>query len=147
MQSRQFATRSGKTGEWPTPWTQSLVITLPRRGNLQQCQNYRTLSLISHPSKVMLKIILKSRRRSYWRGGEDHRWRTGRLRSRQEHHRADLQPTSPLWEISLAPARPLPRLHRLQEGLLSGLACSLKLVREQPATVVAVDWSWPNEWN
>ena len=46
------------TGEWPTPWTQSLVITLPKNGNLQLCQNYRTISLISHPSKVMLKIIL-----------------------------------------------------------------------------------------
>ena len=29
-----------RTGEWPTPWTQSLVITLPKKGNLQQCQNY-----------------------------------------------------------------------------------------------------------
>ena len=47
-----------QTGEWPTPWTQSLVITLPKKGNLQQCQNYRTISLISHPSKVTLKIIL-----------------------------------------------------------------------------------------
>ena len=47
-----------KTGEWPTTWTQSPVITLPKKGNLQLCQNYRTLSLISHPSKVMLKIIL-----------------------------------------------------------------------------------------
>ena len=47
-----------RTGEWPTPWTQSLVITLPKNGNLQLCQNYRTISLISHPSKVMLKIIL-----------------------------------------------------------------------------------------
>ena len=46
------------TGEWPTAWTQSLVITLPKKGNLQLCQNYRTISLISHPSKVMLKIIL-----------------------------------------------------------------------------------------
>ena len=46
------------TGEWPTPWTQSLVITLPKKGNLQQCQNSKTISLISHPSKVMLKIIL-----------------------------------------------------------------------------------------
>ena len=47
-------------GEWPTRWTQSLVITLPKKGNLRQCQNYRTISLglISHPSKVMLKIIL-----------------------------------------------------------------------------------------
>ena len=47
-----------QTGEWPTPWTQSLIITLPKKGNLQQCQNYRTISLISHPSKVMLKILL-----------------------------------------------------------------------------------------
>ena len=47
-----------QTGEWPTPWTQSLVITLPKKGNLQQCQNYRTISLISYPSKVMLKIML-----------------------------------------------------------------------------------------
>ena len=43
-------------GEWPTQWTQSLVITHPKKGNLQLCQNYRTI--ISHPSKVMLKIIL-----------------------------------------------------------------------------------------
>ena len=47
-----------QTGEWKTPWTQSLVITLPKKGNLQQCQNFRTISLISHPSKVMLQIIL-----------------------------------------------------------------------------------------
>ena len=33
-------------------------MTLPKKGNLQQCQNYRTISLISHPSKVMLKTIL-----------------------------------------------------------------------------------------
>ena len=47
-----------QTGEWPTPWTQSLVITLPKKGNLLQCQNYRTINLISHASKVMLKILL-----------------------------------------------------------------------------------------
>ena len=47
-----------QTGEWPTPWTQSLIITLPKKDNLQLCQNYRTISLISHPSKVMLKILL-----------------------------------------------------------------------------------------
>ena len=29
-----------QTGEWPTQWTQSLVITLSKKGNLQQCQNY-----------------------------------------------------------------------------------------------------------
>ena len=47
-----------QTGEWPTPWTQSLVITLPKKGNMQECQNYWMISLISHPSKVLLKIIL-----------------------------------------------------------------------------------------
>ena len=48
-----------QTGKWPTPWTQSLVITLPKKGNLQQCQNYRRISLISQSSKVKL--------RSYWK--------------------------------------------------------------------------------
>ena len=47
-----------KTGEWPITWTQSLVITLPKKSNLQLCQNYRTISLIIHSSKVMLKINL-----------------------------------------------------------------------------------------
>ena len=47
-----------QTGEWPTPWTQSLIITIPKIGNLQQCNNYRTISLICHPSNVMLKILL-----------------------------------------------------------------------------------------
>ena len=47
-----------QTGEWPTPWTQSLTISLPKKGNLHLCQNYRTISLIGHPSKVMLRILL-----------------------------------------------------------------------------------------
>ena len=46
------------TAVWPTPWTQSLIITLPKKGNLQLCQSYHTISLISHPSKVMLRSIL-----------------------------------------------------------------------------------------
>ena len=46
-----------QTGKWPTPWTQSLIITLPKKGNLQQCQNYRKISLISHPSKLILNRL------------------------------------------------------------------------------------------
>ena len=46
-----------ETGIWPEIWTKSLIITLPKKGNLQHCSNYRTISLISHASKVMLKII------------------------------------------------------------------------------------------
>ena len=40
------------------PMDPVLSHQLPKEGNLQQCQNYRTISLISHPSKVMLKVIL-----------------------------------------------------------------------------------------
>ena len=48
----------GDTKEWLKQWTQSLVIPLPQKGNLKQCQNYHTTSLISHPSKVILRVIL-----------------------------------------------------------------------------------------
>ena len=54
----EICNRIWRTREWPTPWTQSLIITLPKKGNLQLCQNYRNIGLISHSSKVMLKVIL-----------------------------------------------------------------------------------------
>ena len=54
----EICNRIWRTEEWPIPWTQSLIITLPKKGNLQLCQNYRTISLISHSRKVMLKVIL-----------------------------------------------------------------------------------------
>ena len=43
---------------WPEEWTKSLIITISKKGNLRCCKNYRTISLISHPSKIMLRIIL-----------------------------------------------------------------------------------------
>ena len=54
----EICNRTWRTGEWPTLWTQSVIITLPKKGNLQLCQNYRTTILISHSSSVMLKVIL-----------------------------------------------------------------------------------------
>ena len=47
-----------ETKEWLKEWTQSFVIPLPKKGNLKQCQNNRTISLISHPSKIVLRVIL-----------------------------------------------------------------------------------------
>ena len=47
-----------ETGKWPSTLKKSIVITIPKKGNLQLCNNYRTISLISHGSKVMLKITL-----------------------------------------------------------------------------------------
>ena len=54
----EICNRIRRKRELPTPWTQSLIITLPKNGNLQLCQNYRTTSLINHSSNVMLKVIL-----------------------------------------------------------------------------------------
>ena len=47
-----------ETGEWPTPLTKSMIITIPKKGYLQICNNCRTIILISHPSKLMLKVLL-----------------------------------------------------------------------------------------
>ena len=66
---------------------QSLVITLPKKGNLQLCQNYRTIGFISHLSKAMLKIILKTPATSR----RDHCRRASRFQSRKEHHRTNIQ--------------------------------------------------------
>ena len=44
-------------GEWPKDWCRAVFIPLPKKGNLKECSNYRTISLIVHASKVLLKII------------------------------------------------------------------------------------------
>ena len=43
----------------PLEWTKSIVVTLPKKGDLKNCSNYRTLSLINHLCKILLMIILK----------------------------------------------------------------------------------------
>ena len=46
-----------KTQPWPWDWKSSVFIPIPRNGNAKECSNYRTIALISHASKVMLKIL------------------------------------------------------------------------------------------
>jgi len=48
-----------ETGEWPDDWADSTFITLSKTGDLKQCTNYRTIALVSHASKILLKIILE----------------------------------------------------------------------------------------
>ena len=48
-----------ETCSWPTSWKRSVYIPLPKKGDLKLCSNYRTIALISHASKIMLKIIQK----------------------------------------------------------------------------------------
>ena len=45
-----------KTQQWPQDWIRSVFIPIPKKGNAKECSNYRTIALISHASKVMLKI-------------------------------------------------------------------------------------------
>ena len=46
-----------KTQQWPQDWERSAFILIPKKGNDKECSNYRTIALISHASKVMLKIL------------------------------------------------------------------------------------------
>ena len=46
-----------KTQQWPQDWKRSVFIPIPKKGNAKNCSNYRTIALISHASKVMLKIL------------------------------------------------------------------------------------------
>ena len=48
-----------KTQQWPQNWKRSFFIPVPKKGSAKKCSNYRTTALISHSSKVMLKILLK----------------------------------------------------------------------------------------
>ena len=46
-----------KTQQWPQGWKRSVLIPIPKKGNAKECLNYHTIALISHTSKVMLKIL------------------------------------------------------------------------------------------
>ena len=47
----------GKTQQWPQDWKRSVFIPISKKGNPKECSNYRIIALISHASKVMLKIL------------------------------------------------------------------------------------------
>ena len=46
-----------KTQQWPQDWKRSVFIPIPKKGNPKVCSNYCTIALVSHTSKVMLKIL------------------------------------------------------------------------------------------
>ena len=46
-----------KTQQWPQDWKRSVFIPIPKKGNAKACSNYHTIALISHASKVILKIL------------------------------------------------------------------------------------------
>ena len=46
-----------KTQQWLQDWKRSIFIPIPKKGNAKECSNYRTIALISHASKVRIKIL------------------------------------------------------------------------------------------
>ena len=46
-----------ETHQWPQDWKRSVYIPIPKKGNTKNCSNHLTIALISHGSKVMLKIL------------------------------------------------------------------------------------------
>ena len=46
-----------KIQQWPQDWKRSFFIPIPKKGSAKECSNYHTIALISHASKVMLKIL------------------------------------------------------------------------------------------
>ena len=46
-----------KTLQWPEDWKRSVFIPIPKKGNAKECSNYSTVVLISHTTKIMLKIL------------------------------------------------------------------------------------------
>ena len=46
-----------KTQQWPQDWKRAVFIPIPKKGNAKECSNYHTIALISHASKIMLKIL------------------------------------------------------------------------------------------
>ena len=46
-----------KTQQWPQNWKRSVFTPILKKGNAKECSNYRTIALISHATKVMLKIL------------------------------------------------------------------------------------------
>ena len=46
-----------KTQQWPQDWKRSVFLPIPKKGNAKECSSYHTIALISHASKVMLKIL------------------------------------------------------------------------------------------
>ena len=46
-----------KTQQWPQDWKRSVFILISKKGNAKECSNYSTIALISHASKIMLKIL------------------------------------------------------------------------------------------
>jgi len=52
-----------ESGVWQEEWTNSVFVPLPKKWDLLQCRNYRTIALVTHTSKILLRVILERMQR------------------------------------------------------------------------------------
>ena len=57
VQTHLWALDGAETRQWPQDRERSVFTPIPKKGNAKECSNYHTIALISHASKVMLKIL------------------------------------------------------------------------------------------
>ena len=57
---------NSESGDWPKDWCRAVFVPLPKKGNLKECSNHRTISLIAHASKILLKIIMSRIKNKYF---------------------------------------------------------------------------------
>ena len=139
-----------KTQQWPQDWKRSVFIPIPKKGNPKECSKYHTIALISHTSKLMLKI-LQARLQQYmnyelpdvqvrFRKGKGNRdqianisWIIKKAREFQKNIYFDCVDHNKLWVILK------------ERGIPDHLICLLrKLYAGQQATVITghgtIDW-------
>ena len=54
-----FCKKMYKKGQWPEDFTKAIIVTLPKKTNTMECKEHLTLSLITHASKIMLKVLTR----------------------------------------------------------------------------------------
>ena len=106
-----------KTQQWPRDWKRSVFIPIPKKGNAKECSNYHTIALISHASKLMLKV-LQARLQQYMN------WELPDVQAaflkRQRNQRSNCQHWFNHWKSKRVPAKHLFLLYWLCQSLWLG---------------------------
>ena len=99
-----------KKKEWPSDWKKSVYVPIYKKGDKKECGNYRTIALISHASKVLLRVLQK--RLEVFLIPERASWFQKRKRNEGPHYKSEMDDG----KSQRTSARPVYVLHRLQEG-------------------------------
>ena len=111
---RTVRKRPFSCSQWPQDWRRSVFISTPKKGNAEECSNYHTVALISHASKVMVKI-LQARLQQYV--NQELPECTSWVSKRQRNQRSNCQHSMVHRESKGDPEKHLLPLHRLHQSL------------------------------